>query len=43
VLMLDAQCASQVQLRLSHVPKFLGRPGTRAGKWAVELTSPVPT
>jgi flagellar motor switch protein FliM len=42
VLMLDAQCASQVQLRLSHVPKFIGRPGTRAGKWAVQLTSPVP-
>lgn len=43
VLLLDPGCASQVQLRLSHVPKFLGRPGTRAGKWAVELTAPVST
>jgi flagellar motor switch protein FliM len=43
VLMLDPQCASQVQLRLSQVPKFIGRPGTRAGKWAVELTAPALT
>ena len=43
VLMLDSASAAQVQLRLSHVPKFFGRPGTRAGKWAVELTAPVPT
>jgi flagellar motor switch protein FliM len=41
VLMLDSRCAAQVQLRLSHVPKFVGRPGTRAGKWAVELTAPI--
>ena len=41
VLMLDPKCAAQVQLSLSRVPKFLGRPGTRAGNWAVELTSPV--
>ena len=40
VLMLDTRCASQVQLRLSHITKFIGRPGTRAGKWAVELTAP---
>lgn len=43
VLMLDPSCAAQVQLRLSHMPKFTGRPGTRAGKWAVELTAPVTT
>jgi flagellar motor switch protein FliM len=43
VLMLDPRCAAQVQLRLSHIPKFIGRPGTRAGKWAVELTSPAVT
>lgn len=43
VLMLDPSCAAQVQLRLSQVPKFIGRPGTRAGKWAVELTAPIAT
>jgi flagellar motor switch protein FliM len=43
VLMLDPQCAAHVQLRLSRVPKFVGRPGMRAGKWAVELTGPAPT
>jgi flagellar motor switch protein FliM len=43
VLMLDPNCAAQVQLRLSHIPKFIGRPGTRAGKWAVELTASVTT
>lgn len=41
VLMLDPSCAAQVQLRFSHVPKFTGRPGTRGGRWAVELTKPV--
>ena len=41
VLMLDPHCAAQVQLRLSRIPKFFGRPGTRAGKWAVELTGHV--
>jgi flagellar motor switch protein FliM len=43
VLMLDPGCAAQVQLRLSHIPKFTGRPGTRGGKWAIELTAPVKT
>jgi flagellar motor switch protein FliM len=43
VLMLDSRSAGQVRLRLSRIPKFFGRPGTRAGKWAVELTAPVPT
>jgi flagellar motor switch protein FliM len=39
LLALDPACAAQVQLRLSHVAKFNGRPGTAAGKWAVQLTS----
>jgi flagellar motor switch protein FliM len=39
VLMLDPQCAAQVQLNFNRVPKFAGRPGTRAGNWAVELTN----
>lgn len=38
VVALDPACAAQVQLRLSHLPKFTGRPGTSAGKWAVQLT-----
>lgn len=43
VVMLDPQCAAQVHLRFSHVPKFIGRPGTCSGKWAVQLTSPITT
>jgi flagellar motor switch protein FliM len=43
VLMLDPKCAAQVQLRLSRVPKFVGRAGLRGGRWAVELTGPAPT
>jgi flagellar motor switch protein FliM len=39
VLMLDPQCAAQVQLSFNQVPKFVGRPGTRSGNWAVELTN----
>jgi flagellar motor switch protein FliM len=39
LLSLDPACAAQVQLRLNHVVKFNGRPGTAAGKWAVQLTS----
>ena len=42
VVMLDPACAAQVQLRLSHVPKFIGRPGTSGGKWAVQLVSQIP-
>jgi len=38
LLSLDPACAAQVQLRLNHVIKFNGRPGTAAGKWAVQLT-----
>jgi flagellar motor switch protein FliM len=43
VVMLDPECAAQVHLRFSHLPKFIGRPGTCSGKWAVQLTSPITT
>jgi flagellar motor switch protein FliM len=39
LIALDPACAAQVYLRLSDVPKFIGRPGTSAGKWAVQLTT----
>ena len=42
VLLLAPGCAAQAQVRLSNVPKFLGRPGTRAGKWAIQLTDLIP-
>ena len=42
VLMLDDP-AVLVRLRLNGVPRFLGRPGLRGGRWAVELTAPVST
>ena len=42
VLMLAPECASQVQVRLSHIPKFVGKPGTCGGKWAVQLTDLLP-
>ena len=38
-LALDPAVAAQVHLRLNHVPKFTGRPGTSGGKWAVQLTT----
>jgi len=38
VLVLDPACAAQVQISLCQIPKFVGRPGTAAGKWAVQLT-----
>jgi len=41
MLALDPGCAAQVQLLLNHVPKFIGRPGTSSGKWAVQLTSTI--
>jgi flagellar motor switch protein FliM len=41
VLLLAPGCASQVQVRLSHLPKFLGRPGTCGGKWAIQLTNSI--
>ena len=39
LLALDPACAAQVHLLLNHMPKFIGRPGTTGGKWAVQLTS----
>lgn len=39
LLALDPSCAGQVQLLLNQVVKFNGRPGTVAGKWALQLTS----
>ena len=43
VVVLDPKSATQVRLRLNRVPKFVGRPGMRAGRWAIELTGPTPT
>ena len=41
LLALDPACAAQVQIRLNHVAKFTGRPGTSDGKWAVQLTGDI--
>ncbi len=41
VITLDPGVAAQVQLRLSEIAKFTGRPGTCGGKWAVQLTSAI--
>jgi flagellar motor switch protein FliM len=41
LLGLDPACAAQVQIRLNNVPRFIGRPGTAAGKWAVQLTGDI--
>jgi flagellar motor switch protein FliM len=41
VVALDAACAAQVHLRLNQVPKFIGRPGTSNGKWAVQINGAV--
>jgi flagellar motor switch protein FliM len=41
LLSLDPACAAQVQIRLNHVAKFVGRPGTSGGKWAVQLTGDI--
>ncbi len=38
VLRLDPRCAGQVRVSVADLPRFIGRPGTLAGKWAVELT-----
>jgi flagellar motor switch protein FliM len=35
LLALDPACAAQVQILLNNIPKFTGRPGTCANKWAV--------
>jgi flagellar motor switch protein FliM len=36
-VLLDPELAGQVRVRIAAAPKFQGRLGTRAGKWAVEL------
>jgi flagellar motor switch protein FliM len=41
VVTLDPACAAQVQLRLNNIPKFIGRPGTSDGRWAVQLTGAI--
>lgn len=41
VLMLEPEFFDQVRVNYASAPKFLGRLGTRAQKWAVELTAPV--
>jgi flagellar motor switch protein FliM len=41
VITLEPACAAQVQLRLSRIAKFNGRPGTCGGKWAVQLTDAI--
>lgn len=41
VLVLGPDCHSQVRLRLSQVPKFLGQAGVSGNKWAVQLTAAI--
>jgi len=41
VLRMDPAAAGQIEVRLEGRPKFQGRPGLVAGKWAVELTDVV--
>ena len=38
VLELGPEGVSHIQLRLSKIPKFVGRLGTRGNRWAVEAT-----
>jgi flagellar motor switch protein FliM len=38
VVKLDAMSSQQIILRVGELPRFQGRSGTIAGKWAVELT-----
>ncbi|MCS7091250.1 MAG: flagellar motor switch protein FliM [Verrucomicrobiota bacterium] len=40
LLLLDGSALS-VRLRLNGVPRFLGRPGIKGGRWAVELKAPI--
>jgi len=42
VLEWDMTAAAQVKIRLSQNPKFVGRLGTRQGRWAVEITGKCP-
>jgi flagellar motor switch protein FliM len=41
VLPLDSERAQQVNVRVADLLRFQGRPGTLAGRWAVELTQAV--
>ena len=41
LISLDPACAAQVLVRLGHVPKFFGRPGTSDAQWAVQLTAAI--
>jgi flagellar motor switch protein FliM len=41
LLALDPACAANVQVLLNHIPKFIGRPGTCVGKWAVQVTGTI--
>jgi flagellar motor switch protein FliM len=41
LLALDPACAANVQVLLNHIPKFIGRPGTCVGKWAVQVTGSI--
>jgi flagellar motor switch protein FliM len=43
VLMLDANCFNQVEVRFERLPRFHGRLGTSGERLAVELTRPVKT
>jgi flagellar motor switch protein FliM len=42
IIQLSPHCTEQLTVRLADQPKFTGRLGTRAGKWAVELTGTAP-
>jgi flagellar motor switch protein FliM len=41
VVPMNPQRAQQLSVRLAGLPKFHGRPGTVAGRWAVELTQAI--
>jgi len=42
VLEWDPAAANQVRLRLAQTAKFIGRLGTKDGRWAIEITASVP-
>ncbi len=41
VLTMDLQSAQQVEVRFADLPRFIGRPGSQDGQWAVELTQAI--
>lgn len=43
VLMLEPESFDRVRVNIARTPKFQGRLGTRAQKWAVELIAPSPS